>query len=191
MATENENIQDWQDIRDEIVNGANTATRVGTAGEDTAQNLKDKTVESFDTTENDTALVLKPDGSGGVEWGADSVGTDTREFSLQCTRSGNVSASAFLRVGGLTMDAGDMAMIIPIASTLYVLSIGRTDTDNADIEVLKNGVVVETVNTTAVATVSGVLTTSFAAGDHLAVRNKSTSNTMSNVNIILTFEHTI
>jgi hypothetical protein len=88
MATEDQNIQDWEDIKNEVTVDANTATRVGGAGEDTAQNLKDKTADSLKTAENDTALRLAPDGAGGVTWGAGGGGTVSTDATITGDGSG-------------------------------------------------------------------------------------------------------
>ena len=117
--------------------------------------------------------------------------TDKREFSLQVGASGVTVAGAYFKSADVTMDDVNMGFAMPLSATLKVASIQRSDVDAADVEILKNGVVVETIASTTATTLDLTLNTEFAGGDLLSVRNKAGGNSMSNVVVLMIFQRTL
>lgn len=61
--------------------------------------------DDLTTTETDTDLVLKPDGAGGVEWGADSTTSTPRTRRINLIPTGNVAATNTDAHGSLNANA--------------------------------------------------------------------------------------
>ena len=99
-------------------------------------------------------------------------------------KQGNLAAGAYMRFGELITDDTSTGYITPLSGNIVASSIGRSDTDLSDIEVLVNGSVVLTLNTSAIATTE-LHTEAVSAGDLISARNKVGGNTMSDVSLSL------
>ena len=102
-------------------------------------------------------------------------------------KNGNLSAGSFMVIGEVTTSAV-IGYILPKDLTLEIVTICRTDTDAADIEILCNGVVKATVPTAALKVVDSSISVACLEGDVISARNKAGSNTISNAIVSLIFE---
>ena len=108
-------------------------------------------------------------------------------FQLAFSKNANLSGGSFLVSGEVTTDVTH-GPLVPIDMTLKTVTISRTDTDAADIEVLCAGIVIATIATSSIAVIANDIDFDCSQGDIISVRNKVGSATMSNVIVVLLFE---
>lgn len=97
--------------------------------------------------------------------------------------TGNLTTGSFMKFGVVTCN-GTPAWVAPFDYNIVKISISRTDTDAADMEVLVDSVVVATIATAATVTTAAV-SASMLEGKGLCIRNKVGGNTVSNVIVTL------
>lgn len=112
--------------------------------------------------------------------------TDTDTINVVFADTGNLGTGSFMKVGEVICN-GSPAWIAPFDYNLKKISIARTDTDLSDIEVLVEGIVVDTIATAAIS-VTAALTSSVQEGEGICIRNKATGNIMTNVIVSLVLE---
>ena len=109
---------------------------------------------------------------------------DTQQISQTWNRGGNTAANAMLRIG----DLDEMLLAYDVA--LVAMSILRTDTDAATLEVLNNGTPIKTLATSSLTVIDNFAGIACSGGDIISVRNEAGGNTVSNCSVTLTFVRT-
>ncbi len=99
-------------------------------------------------------------------------------------RSGNTAVGNMLMLGALD------EMLLAYDAELIAMSILRTDTDAATLEVLNNGSPIKELATSSVGVVDNFAGIACSALDAISVRNKAGGNTVSNCGVTLTFRLT-
>lgn len=123
-------------------------------------------------------------------WEIVGVGADKFKLSVDYVKNGVFSAGSYMVLGEISTTITH-GWIAPQDLTLEAVTIARTDVDNADIEIVCNGSVVATVNSSGLTTVDTSMSVACLQGHVIVARNKTGSNTMSNVICSLIFGGTI
>jgi len=109
---------------------------------------------------------------------------DTQQIAFTWNRTGNTAVGNMLMVGALD------EMLLAYDAELIAMSVIRTDTDAATLEVLNNGSPIKELATSALKVVDTFAGIACSALDAISVRNKAGGNTVSNCGVTLTFRLT-
>jgi len=105
-------------------------------------------------------------------------------IALTWNNGGNTAVGGLLMIGELD------SMLLAYDVELIAMSILRTDTDAATLEVLNNGTPIKELATSALKVVDTFAGIACSALDAISVRNKAGGNTVSNCGVTLTFRLT-
>ena len=111
----------------------------------------------------------------------------TMSHNVQAGRNGNTNPGVFYRgVNGMVLNAGDRGLPV-FRGTLTSVSIARTDSDAATLEVLVNGVVIATLAHSASGFTSSDFNVDFNDG-LMSFRNQAGGSQTSNTQINITYK---
>lgn len=107
-------------------------------------------------------------------------------YSVVASDKQNTMPGDLIRFGDT--QNGFSSYVIPFDSQLVTVTMSRSDTDEAVIEFIKNGIVVGSFMSDELSDVISGLTLDFAIGDVLQVRNNGVGNSIDNPVVALFFE---
>lgn len=119
-----------------------------------------------------------------------AIGVDKFRTAATFSKNANLAAGNYMVLGEVTSSL-TKGWILPQDLTIEAVTICRTDSDAADIEIVCDGVVKATVATADTNTVDDTMSVACLQGEVLSVRNKSGGNTISNTVVVVWLEGTI
>jgi hypothetical protein len=134
-------------------------------------------INNAGTLQKTTTQAIADLGSGGT------VGN-----SIELVKNGIFNAGSYAVMGEVTTGPAH-GFIVPKSMSIEYVTISRSDVDSANVEILRNGSVVATVNTAALNIVDSSMSIACVAGDVIVAKNADTgTNTMLDVIISIWFE---
>lgn len=110
-------------------------------------------------------------------------------ITLNCGRTSTTSAGAFFRTAGnVTFILNSRGWYAPISGVLTAITATRTDTDDAQIEVMDGATIAAELDFSTNTAAADIYNVDFTTGNVVTVRVKPGSNSISNAVIILTFK---
>jgi len=168
-------------IEDSEATNAKKRVQIGNLPAPSLGSIDDHTDVDTTTSAPVTGQVLEWDSSNWVP-AAHKV-----RYAIPFAKNGNLTEGGHLKFGDVTT-TNPHGAVVPQDGIIEVVSVSRTDSDAADIEILVEGVLQVTVATAALSVVDTSMSFAVTAGDMISVRNKSGGNTISNTIVMVIIE---